>query len=397
MKKGLIMVLLVLLLTGCKSKNDFFTPLENEIEVCIEECFTLEDDVLATDLDHNGFVENLLENLFPSVENELPALEVGTSYTVSDLKWEDANTTASNSILSSPLRNFEYMVEEMANVTEHCLLNMPCVYLGFSRTLSLGAITYGYNDTSAFYELEMIDYTGTVIRVQSLRYNLDGEYGSYEYLKYYPDTGLYEYQLFQNGIHQTYNYSGETSYSYDYINIKTTEHLFFTKSNTESVYYFDSSEEILYTADDGFYTVMKFDEEIKVTALSKLTYGYMFNINFHYVEGWDSLQKQDTARNLFDKLYLGSTEVFTEFEINTTSLTTEYMNVWGSMQLTKDELDDVSFPTGFNGDITMRQLKRELSKFQKESHPLKIAGIETADILERCVELQNQFKQKYPN
>jgi len=396
--KKVLLVVSILLLSGCsKVQNDAdVNDFEIDVIVCKEDCSSIQSDFNAINQIHKANIESYNLSIAPNMNGDSKLLFGGETYEREDLNRTDPISGNWYIPISGAIAEYSNMMFQMSFLVQNCEVNTDCSSLS-TNVEYLTKVDYGFNEHSGYYTFTAIEDDDNILFIEELKFNFDDEFGNYEYIRYYPGKDLFEYKTWIDGVLSIYKLNDDM-YTFDYINVNTME---VTSANIDdemyTIMHFNPLESIyyLYNSKSNKYSVSLIDN---FEPVAELSYDgvYKCGLNFHFVNGWDSLFKTDDPSEFsFDTLYNNDEIVFDQFQIRSQYMGLRYHNIFGYKEVPADDINSFRFPNEYTGELTFDELYSKLTKFVGYEHGFKIAGVTMIDLFDDIDEIHKYLIEKY--
>jgi|GEM_PF-2764827 len=395
MKKWLILFLLSFLLLGCNAtKDEIVKTLENDIEVCDEDCET---DISLFEGYYNDYITNLDSNPLLVVKEgytELIQLDTGETYTKQDIPRFDLLGTNMDIPVSYPADYFQYLLQQIEEIGYSCSLGTPCTGFFIDVFTTLTSIEYGFTENNGYYK---VSGTSSLYGdgITEFKYAISSDSLTYENSYYFPQSENFRYTIYEDGIYRRYEYQSESQYEFTYMNMNNYNYIkYHHNESIEDLDYFDQRTQLLYNMTDSKeFSVTKYNNMEYVSELIKNDDGYVSAFNIFYLDGWDSFTYRSESKAPYSMLLYNDEEVFADLDILIYRQVSNFFIA--NVIVRMDNLEDYSYPSEFNSDPTFEQMKITLNDFMNMEIPLDISGITSKSIFDKSIELLNAFQEKY--
>lgn len=399
MKKGLFLLLLIVLFTGCTERNEEDKIEEKGLNTTIFELPEVEFDVCKDGCDygieefdaHYDFISDKIfefqVKLSPDYDHDAFATLQNDEITLrEDIVTNDVIFSYNTVHLTQTHGTLSMAIHELKHIMSYCSDNEECDYYpiiagdGFYLT----DIEYGFNDTSGYLTYTHLkDSDESATFTFSLYYEFTGEDVNYEFKRIH--TGVNEV-IYSSMIDGEFKHYESSKNEYSYINLNTME-VFYLEYDDENIIlaFYDHNKEILYTYsnhNDDFYLMKVLDEFVPVVIYEQDEEKEV-RFNFHYINGWDSIfvpqGNHDDITSYYATLYQDEEEVFSEVNVFTMRYGIRYYAVEGIVDVT-DTYDSYEFPIELANDYTMDDLRSDFDTFVDLENPVEISGLNLPEI-----------------
>ncbi len=393
MKKLIIILLLILIMTGCKkSSEDFLITIDTEISVCQESCVTdqAEIRVLLT-----NFYELMDAQILTIAENEgdIPSpMSVEVSYAKDEIPRSSPILQINQNSILKPYQDF-FSYSSMFNAYIGVLV------IGEDEqswgSVSVTDVDYGFDDVSGFYK-HTYNSGKENERIEGFKFKITEDDMQYEFIVYSTNLESYQYTSFQNNIYRKYTYTSESIYSFTYINMNSNSIVEYSvKDQDEIVNIYDPDSKDVYRMVNSNYETSHFEDLEFVASLRKDDTGYPVQFSLYFTDGWDEVVYRDPSVIPYSTIFNEEVRVFEDYDILVSSLKGRYYNTNALMTLSETQLEDYEFPVEFEGNTSISELKEKLDDFMDMENPLDIVGLEITSIQNRCIEILDMITEKY--
>ena len=403
MKRIIITIVIcisVVLTSACESKSLYYEETDSDIEVCTEECNTIEeknDDSYDISEIHKSLLENYYASLGMNYNQETIVLNKSTANIREDMLRNNPRQNNPHLFLNYPPRLMEKIVEDMVTVTEQCDMESGCNLEHFRSYHDVENVEYQYNKTSGHYYYEgMRD--NSIYVYEEASYNFEGDSPSFVRIEYFPGSNGLIYMFLDNNIYYQYNI-GPSELSYSYVNLHTNEsiHFIFSTEIIRLSYYNHDSEYLYrYNYNSVSHEVTKYNAFEKETSLTILDGYYYHSVNFHFVDGWNKyISSRSSMYDNYGTLYKNDDIVFDEYKTIDYPVG-EYIVIEGHTKILESEMDDYSFTQSLNTTTSKDELLSKLNEFIATENPLDIIpNFDITKIQENAENLLDLFNKKY--
>ena len=285
----------------------------------------------------------------------------------------------------------------MERLINHCPVIGECEFNYFPMVSNLKELDFGYTKNNGFYNLLGYTEDDVLYLIESGKFNFDEEYGNFEKLLYLPTIGQFEYKFMENGKYYSYEGNNET-YIYIYVNLIQEEFEYAYCSDGECNISTVTNDQTVYRINNTYdsYSVIAYDQFELVTELSKDLDGYTSTLNFHFVDGWDTLSKKEiTGPNMFDELYNGDTKVFSEYNVIARTRGVRYYTVLSRSILNEEEYNSFSYPSEYHGRISLQEMKTKLNDLIELDDPFDLLSVSRGELEDKIDEYLEKFENDY--
>jgi hypothetical protein len=379
------------MLSGCtEKKNDV------EIDVCTDDCILDDSEIEDMRLVYKEKVSDLMENIAPNNLGDVAILSSGNYYPREEISRIDPITGNWDIPIFHPVNELDRVQFNLYMLVSTCEKNTNCDFhtmLG----IALKEVEYGYTENNGYYSFKGYNEDDDLHTIEYGKFNFDGGYGNFEQFVYFPALNHFSYSYFTEGKYYSYDYY-DNKYEYLYIDIEEQETIYIDSSNDGRDVAVTNDGQILYKYFEKFnhYEVMQFDDLEFVSSLSKTDHEYESNLNFHFVDGWDTLYKERiTGPGIYDKLYNNDVEVFSEYSIFSHSLGVRYYVVNARTRIDESQLSTFSYPATFTGSLSFAEMKEEFDFITSLNDPFELLDMTEEELITDFEDYLQEFIDKY--
>jgi len=391
MKKSLLLLsLFFLFLTGCTPVQVDILAQPEGVDVCQEECITENEEVLALIDDYHDQLDQLALELVPEYDDELFQLQSDIIYSRDDIPQQDLVTSNSYIPLDEPYFRFGRALYEAERLVNTCELGVECIEQNIDVRYQVLDFDYGFDEDGGYANFRMGNTIETAfIRDIKFRFEKDGL--SFEYLDYDFLNDNYIYGIMSEGIYREYMYDDSEHFYFTYINMNTEDYLYYyTQEYGELIVIYDQNTEMNYTMGlNGDFTVAKMQDHEYLASLRSSELGYTLRFNLFKTEGWNKVSWGVEDLSPYASLYLDDESVLTDYEAEFSPINSHFYALYA--EITNSDVNQLQFPTGFTGDVTLTQLNEELTNFIALEDPCIMFGLSKETIVAKIMEVKSQF------
>ncbi|MFH2116844.1 MAG: hypothetical protein ABII85_02230 [Bacillota bacterium] len=392
MKKFIIILLSILILTGCKSNNDEDIPDENEIKVCKETCETDQDLFQSHLLNYQSMIDAHMIAIIENKYGDGVYLDQNTWYSKEDIPRFDPITDHHIIKIETPYTSFNTLLRTLNAYIPYCSIEGVCEGASYGQTFFSTGIDYGFDDESGYFHQVLVKGTDDE-RIENYTYNVTDDDFGYESLAYFPNKGKVFYKHFKNNIYQAYEYFSDSEYSYTYVDINTNEYIFYSLSDgNEWIQIYNPNTEMSFEKYRTQYTVSLYDNFDLVTSLLKAEEIYTVTISLFSLSDWNLLKIIDSSGSAQVSTY---SSFLDGYAISARSKGSRYYNVNAKMNLDESQLALYNFPSTYTGKISFIVLNQELIIFMGSENLLDSTGLSKDSIKSDCLDLLDQYAGIY--
>lgn len=388
MKKLIIVCLFILIMTGCKESSiEYLEIIDSEIPVCQESCVTDPDAIQLLLTDYSELVDTQMLVIDEHLHDFPSQLSRGTSYSKDELSRVGSLIEINFNSILRPYKDFYVYFSQLYSYIS--FLSKEDVISPFKN------VDYGFDDDSGFYK--HISNSGTDSeRIEDFKFNITDNDLQYEFIVYSTIDNSYHYTSFQKNIYTRYIYTSESIYSFLYVNIDTHEIVEYSLSDQdEYVNIYDPVSNDAYKMFNSNYEIAHFKDMEFVASLRNDDTGYPIQFSLYFTNGWNNILYGDPSVVPYSTLYNNENRIFEDYDINVQSLNGIYYNINALMTLSETQLEDYLFPTEFEGNISISELKNELDNFMSLENPLDLIGLTPTLIQTQCIKISEMLTDEY--
>lgn len=390
MKKLLIIIFLVLLLSGCNFlKNPILRTIGNEIDVCEDECQT-DENLYSTYLEaHKERIDEIIKSFINNDGVEMMILHNDEFVKKEDIVRHDYITDNFDIPVLYPINKVSQYIFELDIISKNCDDAGVCnetIDLVFRKSSDF---KYGFDEYTGYYTYKInnnnIEYT------KAVRFSIIEE--EIEYISYLidnTDMSIVDFDIFQEGIFKSYHYVSDSEYDFFYINQNTNDSLFFKQESESGVNitaYVSENQRFYAKTADNNYRYKIYDDMHFVSSISSISDKYSVISSMFYFPGWDEIHTRTTALDLFDTAYNQNDEVYQDYDIYNHHMNMFFIDIYAMKQMTEAEINEYNFPEGFLYDINFSDFYNEYVLWTETEDCLSIFDISKSNF-EKALEEQ---------
>lgn len=390
MKKLLIIIVLVLLLSGCNFlKNPILRTIGNEIDTCEDECQTDENLYASYLEEHKERIDELMKSFINNDDVEMMILRNDELVKKDDIVRHDYVTDNFDIPILYPINKVHQYMFELDIISKNCDAAGVCnenIDLAFRKSSDF---KYGFDEFTGYYTY--LINNNDIEYIKTVRFNINDEEIEYTaYLINNTDMSIVDFEIFQNGIFKSYHYVSDTACDFFYINQNTNDSLFFKQESENefsiNAYVSDTQRFYAKTADNN-YRFKIYDNMHFVSSISNISDDYSVISSMFYFPDWDEIHTRINSLDLFHTAYNQNEEVYQDYDIYSNQMNMFFIDFYAMKQLSKEEVTEYDFPQGFLYDIDFSSFYNEFERWTQTEDCLSIFEITKSD-LEKSLELQ---------
>jgi len=397
MRKGLIglLIVLTLLLTGCKNEgeevNTFFEYDYQEIEHC-EDCAGTREEFESFEDDYYELIKSY--DIYSSIyrDIELPLLQEDVMTSRDTLPIEDSIGSSDDiyiytayerpGIFWSEMSMLLYFCEDIGVCTSHPLVD--------GNDNSLVNLDFGFDENGGFYYFEIKNNDDETIRVHEFYYEIDENQLNYEYRMFFPLEKKLYYSYMRDCVFSEYDFLDTELVNYRHININTNRII--NVSFIAGVYSFKFHDQLnnivyKYSPSNQGYTVSYYNGLEFVISYSEINDINSIYLNFHYMNDWDALVYK--TGYLENELYLNDVEVFKDYDISLIRSYLLYQRVTAYIEI--EDISSYTLPSELDFDIEFSEILAEIDNMKMLENPIEILGITYSQWITDAATMYNIF------
>jgi len=398
MKKLLIIIVLVLLMSGCNLlKNPVLRTIGNEIDTCEDECET-DENLYASYLEaHKERIDEITKSFINNDDVEMMILRNDEFVKKEDIVRHDYITDNFDIPVLYPINKVSQYIYELDIISKNCDAAGVCnetIDLVFRKSSDF---KYGFDEYTGYYTYLInnndIEYT------RAVHFNINEE--EIEYISYLinnADMSIVDFDIFQKGIFKSYHYVSDTAYDFFYINQNTTDSLFLKQESENEVnitaYVSETQRFYVKTAANNFrlkiYDNMHFVSSIGNSSDKLSVISSMF-----FFPGWDEIHTRTVSLDLFHTAYNQNEEVYQDYDIYSYQTNMFFIDIYARIKMTETEITEYNFPNGFLYDISFSDFYNEYVIWTETKDYLSIFEITQSDFEQALEEQITHLSELY--